>query len=298
MVKERFIDYISYERRFSAHTITAYRHDLQQFAVFLQSQYNQEDISFATHEMIRSWLVDLLSHDISSRSVNRKLSVLKSFYRFCKKQGIINESPLNKVIAPKTSKYLPVFLDNEAIEKLFFSIPFDPGFQGFRDKTILTVFYTTGLRLSELCALNISSIDLVKKAIKVTGKRNKERIIPIAEALADDLHHYMQERERFLSSCGIENKTESLFVTNKGKPVYQRMVYNVVHEYLSEVSTLNKLSPHVLRHTFATHMLNNGADLNAIKEIMGHASLAATQVYTHNTIEKLKSIYNQAHPRA
>lgn len=298
MVKEKFIDYIRYEKRFSAHTITAYQHDLQQFADFLQLQYNLPEISSATHEMVRSWLVELLSDKITPRSVNRKLSVLKSFFRFCKKQGYITENPMLRVIAPKTSKHLPVFLEKEPIEKLFSSMPFDPGFQGSRDKLILTLFYATGMRLSELCSLSINSVDFDKKVIKVTGKRSKERIIPLGNYLIEKIATYLAEREKFLDETSKDNKPESFFVTMKGKPIYQRMVYNIVHQYLSGVSTLSKLSPHVLRHTFATHLLNDGADLNAIKEIMGHASLAATQVYTHNTIEKLKSIYNQAHPRA
>ena len=298
MVKEKFIDYIRYEKRFSAHTITAYQHDLQQFADFLQFRYNQPDIIKATHEMVRSWLVELLSGSITSRSVNRKLSVLKSYFRYCKKQGYINESPMAKVIAPKTSKFLPVFLEKEPLENLFKEIPFEPGYTGVRDKLILMVFYSTGMRLSELCTLKISSVDFQAKTIKVTGKRNKERILPIGDYLLQNIKLYIDERSRLMENSDQKNKETSLFVTVKGKPVYQRMVYNIVHRYLSQVSTLEKLSPHILRHTFATHMLNDGADLNAIKEILGHSSLAATQVYTHNTIEKLKSIYNQAHPRA
>jgi integrase/recombinase XerC len=297
-VKEKFIDYIRYEKRFSNHTITAYQHDLQQFAEFLQLQYGIQDISVVTHEMVRSWLVQLLSNDVTPRSVNRKLSVLKSYYRFCKKQGYIRESPMTRVVAPKTSKFLPFFLEKEPLEQLFSGIPFDPDFQGIRDKLILMTFYSTGMRLSELCSLTTNSIDFGKKSIKVTGKRNKERILPIGDYLIQNIEKYLSERERILKNAADDNKETSLFVTIKGKPVYQRMVYDIVHKYLSEVSTLEKLSPHVLRHTFATLMLNDGADLNAIKEILGHSSLAATQVYTHNTIEKLKSIYNQAHPRA
>ena len=248
--------------------------------------------------MVRSWLVELLSGSITSRSVNRKLSVLKSYFRYCKKQGYINESPMAKVIAPKTSKFLPVFLEKEPLENLFKEIPFEPGYTGMRDKLILMVFYSTGMRLSELCTLKISSVDFQAKTIKVTGKRNKERILPIGDYLLQNIKLYIDERSRLMENSDQKNKETSLFVTVKGKPVYQRMVYNIVHRYLSQVSTLEKLSPHILRHTFATHMLNDGADLNAIKEILGHSSLAATQVYTHNTIEKLKSIYNQAHPRA
>jgi integrase/recombinase XerC len=298
MLKEKFIDYIRYEKRFSAHTITAYQHDLQQFAVFLQIQYNLQDITQANHSMIRSWLVDLLTNQVTPRTVNRKLSTLKSFYRYCRRQGIILESPMDKVTSPKTSKYLPVFLETETTDKLFSSLSLNSGYEGLRDKMILTLFYTTGMRLSELCSLKLSSVDLVKQNIHVTGKRNKERIIPIGSYLINQCEIYLKERESFLQKVDASNNTNHLFVTMKGKPVYQRMVYNIVHHYLSSVATLDKLSPHVLRHTFATQMLNEGADLNAIKEILGHASLAATQVYTHNTIEKLKSIYNQAHPRA
>ncbi|HNX44390.1 MAG TPA: tyrosine-type recombinase/integrase [Bacteroidales bacterium] len=298
MLKEKFIEYIRYEKRFSTHTITAYQHDLQQFAGFMQERYSQSDISIAGHSMIRSWLVDLLSKGITPRSVNRKLSTLKSFYRFCLRQGFIHENPMAKVISPKSSKGLPVFLEKEPMEKLFSRQGFSGGFEGTRDRMILILFYTTGMRLSELCELRINSLDLSKQTIKVTGKRNKERIIPAGGYLCDQLEIYIKERDKIFLKEQSDKSSDHLFITKKGKPVYQRLVYDLVHQYLSGVSSLEKLSPHVLRHTFATQMLNEGADLNAIKEILGHANLAATQVYTHNTIEKLKSVYNQSHPRA
>lgn len=298
MLKEKFVDYIRFERRFSGHTITAYQHDLQQFADYLAFQYNLQDISLANHSMIRSWLVSLLSDKMTSRSVNRKLSTLKSFYRFCKKQGIISENPMSRIVSLKTSVKLPAFLEKESTEKLVAMVSSSDGFEHLRDAMIVLMFYTTGMRLSELCSLTHQSVDISKQTVRVHGKRNKERIIPLGSPLLNLLEKYLDAKKEYLKSYSIPNKTESLFVTTKGKPVYQRLVYEIVHSNLSGVSTLEKLSPHLLRHTFATQMLNEGADLNAIKEILGHASLAATQVYTHNTIEKLKSIYNQAHPRA
>lgn len=300
MLKEKYIDYLQYEKRYSTHTVLAYHSDLDDFSGFLSMQYNISDLLQADHTLIRSWLISLIDCKISTRSVNRKLSSIKSFYRYCQRQGMLSSNPMLKVVAPRTSKQLPVFLSRNNLENLLQTVAFKDSYEGTRDKMILTLFYATGIRRAELVQINISDLDLNSGTLKVTGKRNKERIVPLGEQLIIQLKEYLVELDHFLS----ENKTRtednctSLFVTSRGLPAYPKLIYNIVHKNLSEVASNNKLSPHVLRHTFATHMLDDGADLNAIKEILGHSSLAATQVYTHNTIEKLKTIYKQAHPRA
>jgi len=300
MLKEKYIDYLQYEKRYSTHTVLAYHSDLDDFSGFLSMQYNISDLLLADHTLIRSWLISLIDRKISTRSVNRKLSSIKSFYRYCQRQGLLPSNPMLKVVAPRTSKQLPVFLTHDNLENLLQKVVFEDSFEGIRDKMILTLFYATGIRRAELVQINISDLDLNAGTLKVTGKRNKERIVPLGEQVINQMKEYLYNRNRFLSEnkTVTENNCTSLFVTPKGLPAYPRLIYNIVHKNLSEVASNNKLSPHVLRHTFATHMLDDGADLNAIKEILGHSSLAATQVYTHNTIEKLKTIYKQAHPRA
>jgi integrase/recombinase XerC len=300
MLKDKYIDYLRFERRYSAHTILAYHTDLDDFTKFLSLQYSVTDLLQADHNLIRSWLINLIDRKISPRSINRKLSTLKSFYRYCQKQDLIKNSPMLKVVAPRTSKQLPVFLTRDNLDDLLKKVEFTRDYEGCRDKMIITLFYATGIRKSELVQIQLSDLDLQKGTLKVLGKRNKERIVPFGENVINMLKEYLEMRDKFLTENSIElrNNIHSLFVTLKGLPVYPRLVYNIVHKYLSLIASNNKLSPHVLRHTFATHMLDDGADLNAIKEILGHSSLAATQVYTHNTIEKLKTIYKQAHPRA
>jgi len=300
MVKDKYIDYLQFEKRYSAHTILAYYSDLDDFTKFLSQQYNGTDLLQADHNLIRSWLIYLIDHKISTRSVNRKLSTLKSFYRYCQKQGLIQVNPMLKVVSPRVSKHLPVFLGRDNLSNLFHSVDYGTGYEGFRGKMILALFYATGIRRDELVHINIADIDLDAGTLKVKGKRNKERIVPIGENVISQLKEYLIIRADFLSEKQPDSKNncQSLFVTSKGLAVYPRLVHNIVHNYLALIASNSKLSPHVLRHSFATHMLDNGADLNAIKEILGHSSLAATQVYTHNTIEKLKSIYKQAHPRA
>jgi integrase/recombinase XerC len=300
MQKDKYIDYLRFERRYSAHTILAYHTDLDDFTNFLSLQYSVTDLLQADHNLIRSWLINLIDRKISPRSINRKLSTLKSFYRYCQKQDLIKNSPMLKVVAPRTSKQLPVFLTRDNLDELLKKVEFTPDYEGCRDKMIITLFYATGIRRTELIHILLSDLDLNKGTLKVLGKRNKERIVPFGENVINMLKEYLKKRDEFLTenSSELRNNTHSLFVTSKGLPVYPRLVYNIVHKYLSLIASNSKLSPHVLRHTFATHMLDDGADLNAIKEILGHSSLAATQVYTHNTIEKLKTIYKQAHPRA
>ncbi len=300
MLKDKYIDYLSFEKRYSAHTILAYHTDLDDFTKFLSLQYSITDLLQADHNLIRSWLIYLFDHKISSRSINRKLSSLKSFYRYCQKQGLIKNSPMLKVVAPRTSKKLPVFLTRQNLDEIFNKVKFTDDYEGSRDKMIITLFYATGIRRTELVQISTSDLDLDKGTLKVLGKRKKERIVPLGDNVITMLKEYLDYRNKFLIKNNhiIQNNNHSLFVTSKGLPVYPRLVHNIVHKYLSLTASNSKLSPHVLRHTFATHMLDDGADLNAIKEILGHSSLAATQVYTHNTIEKLKTIYKQAHPRA
>jgi integrase/recombinase XerC len=290
MQLEPFIDFLTYEKRYSKHTITAYQTDLKQFLLFIQQQYETDKLSEITHQVVRSWIVQLMEEDISTRSINRKISTLKSLFKFLKRQGEIEHNPMQKVISPKTSKRLPVFVEESKMQFLFDEIEFTNDFKGARDKLIIELFYATGMRLSEL--INIKHTDLNGNSVKVLGKRNKERIIPISDELRANIEAFISRKN---SEANLAS-TPYLLVTDKGEKLYEKFVYRAVNHYLGLVTSVSKKSPHILRHTFATHMLNNGADLGAIKEILGHANLSATQVYTHNTIEKLKSIHNEAHP--
>jgi len=296
MIEELILDfnnYLRFEKRLSIHTSDAYLSDLKQFQNYLNLQYSITNIDEVNFQIIRSWVVDLLENKITPRSVNRKISSLKTFFKFLIRNGKVLKNPMIKIISPKTSKKLPVYVEQEKMLMLFEKVEFEDSFEGVRDKTILELFYATGMRLSELCNTKISDLNIYNAQIKVLGKRNKERIIPLTNNLKDVLLRYVDLRMQI-----TDNQNDFLFVTEKGKKVYQKLAYRIVNYYLSMVTTISKKSPHVLRHTFATHMLNNGAELNAIKEILGHANLSATQVYTHNTVEKLKKVYKQAHPRA
>lgn len=294
MRQELFLTYIRFEKRFSEHTITAYETDLAQFKIYLQNTYEiskDEDI-FHTH--IRAWIVDLLEQKITTRSINRKLSTLKSYFQFLVKRAVLAQNPMQKVIAPKIGKRLPVVVPADRLEFLFEKVEFGTDFKGVRDKTILELLYQTGIRRSELINLTYQDINLQSLTIKVLGKGNKERLVPISHKLNHTLQAYMTIRN---ATFPLE-LFNFLFVTEKGKKLYPKKVYSIVKQYLSLITTEEQRSPHVLRHSFATHLSNNGADLNAIKELLGHSSLAATQVYTHNSIERLKQIYQQAHPKA
>lgn len=287
---QAFISYLQYEKRYSAHTLTAYQQDLTDFANYLLNQYELNEAKHASYQLIRSWLADLFKNGLTSRSINRKISALKSYYKFLLKQGAIKQSPMLKIVPPKSSKKLPVFIDKTHINKLFDAEPgvyFPQNDEGLRDKCILLLFYSTGIRLNELIQLKTADIDFHRMQIKVFGKRSKERIVPITEELKQLLHRYLS----------IHNHS-TLFADEAGIPLSPQIVYQIVHYYLSMISTVEKRSPHVLRHTFATHLLNEGADLNGIKELLGHANLAATQVYTHNSIERLKQVYRNRHPRS
>ena len=295
MFKEQFFNYLIFEKRTSNHTVEAYKTDILQFEMFASSLFNLHDIAEADSDTIRTWIVNLLEHGISTRSVNRKISSLKAFYFYLIKIDVIKINPMEKVITPKTSKRLPVFLEVPTMDKLFSSeILFTDDFQGVRDRAIMEIFYATGMRRAELLGLKFSDIDFYEQTLKVLGKRNKERIIPFGKHLADILENYFN----FYAQKWELNQNSCIFVSEKGVPLTSQSVSKIVHKYLDMITTVDKRSPHVLRHTFATHLLNQGADINAIKELLGHSSLAATQIYTHNTISKLKSIYNQAHPRA
>lgn len=290
-MKQRFLEYLQYEKRYSPHTVSAYRNDLDQFFSYLQIQYQLADIRDVNHMIIRSWLAGMMSDGLSAKSVNRKLTALKSFYRYLVRNGEVKVNPMLKITSPRIPKRLPVFIEKEKMEML--DRPIDgEGYTEMRDKLIVEMFYMTGIRLSELVGLKEQDIDFQKGTIKVLGKRNKERLIPFSNKSGAMLKIYLAEKRRLFGDA------EHVFLTDRGKPAYGRMVHRIVTARLGEVTTLAKKSPHVLRHTFATHLLDNGAELNAVKELLGHASLSATQVYTHNTIDKLKRIYKQAHPKA
>lgn len=294
MLEQAFFSYLQFEKRFSTHTLTAYRADLVQFASFL-SDYPSLTITEAPHTLIRSWMVSLIDKGISPRSVNRKITTLRSYYKFLQREKIISVNPMVKIKAPKMPKRLPHFVEEQQMQHLL-EKPAEPGdgFPQVRDLIVIELLYATGMRLSELTGLTNSGINFYEPSVKVLGKRNKERIIPIPVHLADMLKSYQELKRK----TGIGNISEQFIVTDKGYKAYPKLIYRIVKDHLSMVTTVDKKSPHVLRHTFATHLLNRGADLNAIKELLGHASLAATQVYTHNSIEKLKNIYKQAHPKA
>lgn len=292
MAVTTFLQYIRFEKRFSANTVLAYQNDLEQFYQYAEKQYEVSEPGDVQHSMVRSWIVELMESGISPRSINRKLTALKSYYKFLLRRKDILSNPLVKVQAPKTSKRLPVFVDQSRMELLFTSVDFGEGFHAIRDRLVLELFYATGMRLSELVGIRDEDVDLHRAQVKVLGKRNKERIIPFSDKLKILMRAYLDSRS---STFG---NVSAFLVTDKGKPLYPKFVYRMVVERLGSVTTLEKKSPHVLRHTFATHMLNHGADINSVKEILGHANLSATQVYTHNTIEKLKEVYSLAHPRA
>ena len=287
MQKEKFLQFLEHEKRYSVHTIKSYSTDLEQFIQFLSSEFQVNTVKNVNFQFIRSWIAKLLSNNISPRSVNRKITTLKTYFRFLLQENLIKQSPMQKIISPKTSKRLPVFVEQVKMEQLLNEIDFGVGFLAQRDRLILELFYFTGIRLSELINLKNKDINYSDSTILVLGKRKKERLIPLTSDILSKI-----------KKLNASNKSKYLFTTDKGKQISTKQVYRLVNKYLGMVTTLDKKSPHILRHTFATHMLNNGADINAIKELLGHANLSATQIYTHNTIEKLKTVYKQAHPRA
>lgn len=287
-----FLKYLSSEKRYSTHTIAAYRKDLDQFISFLHSEFEIDDPKDAQHVHLRSWVVHLTDQTISARSVNRKIATLKSFYKFLLVRDYLEVNPADRLKPLKTEKALPSFVRESEMNDLLDHLEFENNFSGQRDRLLLELFYATGIRLAELQGIKESDVNFYEKTVLVLGKRNKERIIPINNSLILIIRNYLQMK----SAEGMNS--DFLLLTDSGEPIYAMFIYRKVKTYLSMVTTLSKKSPHVLRHTFATHLLNNGADLNAVKDLLGHTSLAATQVYTHNSIEKLKEAFNQAHPKA
>lgn len=292
--KESFLQYLQTEKRYSPHTVRSYLNDLDQFYSFISSIGHPQDPVPVTSYDIRAWIVSMLDNNYSTVSVHRKISCLRVFYRYLRKEGVVSADPLEKVVLPKRKKTLPVFVDEAAIANLLDNFSFGDDFAGIRNLTIIELLYMTGIRRSELIGLRDSDIDLGEGTIRVTGKRNKQRIIPLIKPLVSRMQEYIRVRNENVGT--VPNGW--FFITDKGNKLYEKYVYNTVNSYLAMVTTIEKKSPHILRHTFATHMLNRGADLNSIKELLGHANLSATQIYTHNTFEKLRKVYKQAHPRA
>jgi integrase/recombinase XerC len=293
-IVQRFLNYITHEKRYSPHTVRAYTDDIECFREFLEAQDKSNLLAVSTND-IRSWLIYLAGTNLSPRSYKRKLSSVKAFYKFLLHEGIIKQLPTEALIIPKHQNPLPEFYSPGEITSLFDNINFPDGFIGQRDKLIFQLFYLTGMRLSELVNLKIMDIDFGLQQIRVTGKRNKQRYIPLSKGTLESINNFLLEREK---EFGRVIPDSHIIIKENGEKVYPRLIQRMADKYFSQVTTSEKTNPHKLRHTFATHMLNNGADLNAVKELLGHASLAATEVYTHNTYEKLKSVYKQAHPRA
>ncbi|GHT70572.1 tyrosine recombinase XerC [Bacteroidia bacterium] len=293
MLIESFLQYLRYEKVFSSHTVSSYRNDLNQYQKFIIRERSVFDPKETDSAQVRRWIIFLMGEGYSPLSVNRKLSAVKSFYRYLFRLKQIERDPVRKVNGPKTNKALPNFVKEKDMEMILNEPDFNEDFESVRDRAIIEFFYTTGMRCAELVGLDDSDVDLESYLLKVTGKRNKQRLIPFSGKLKEMANVYLVARQE------IEPVQETAFFVRKdGRRLTNRLVYGIVNRRLSEVSGLSKKSPHVLRHTFATSMLNNGADLNAVKELLGHASLSSTEVYTHTTFEELKKVYHQAHPRA
>lgn len=288
---QSFLNYLKFEKRYSVNTFQAYQDDLSQFLAFIHFTYGQLTLPEISSGIVRSWLASLKEQKISSKTINRKISALKSFFKYLLKIGVIQQTPMFTIISPKLSKRLPVFVEEKDIGTLLNTVDFPDTWKGRTDKLAIHIFYNTGIRLSEL--LNLKENQINQSVIKVTGKGNKERIIPINHTLFSLIAEYIHLKNELKSADRIY-----LLVNQNGKKLYPKYLYLIVKKYLSTVTTVNKKSPHILRHSFATHLTNNGADLHSVKELLGHTSLAATQIYTHNTIEKLKEAYKKAHPKA
>jgi integrase/recombinase XerC len=291
---ELFFKYLQFEKRYSPHTLLSYQTDLGQFSSYLATTYGITDPAEADHAILRSWIVSLVQKNLDARTVNRKIACLRSYYKFLLRNNRITKNPTLRLKPPKASKKLPNFVSEATFNGYLDAFAFEDTFEGHRDKLILEFLYGTGIRLAELIGIAEADINMSGKTVRVTGKGNKERIVPINDNLFQSIGQYLDKKK----STFPDNLTAKLLVTNKALPLYPKLVYRIVKKHLSLITTSEHASPHVLRHSFATHLLNRGADLNAIKDLLGHTSLAATQVYTHNSIEKLKSIFDKAHPKA
>jgi integrase/recombinase XerC len=291
---ESFLKHLQFEKRLSSHTILAYETDLSQLSQFLLIKYSVTDMATVSYNMVRSWIVYLVESGLESASINRKIACMRRFFKFLMAQEVITRDPVSKISVLKTKKRLPSFIKEGDMVNLLDNRIFEESFEGRRDQLILEMFYGTGIRLSELINLKKNAVDFQNRTIKVLGKRNKERVIPFSTGLINLIEKYLAIRNR-----DVEKQTHGLlFVRSNGEPCYPMLIYKTVKKYLKDYPNIEKQSPHVLRHTYATHLLNKGADLNAVKDLLGHASLAATQVYTHNSMEKLKKVFDQAHPKA
>lgn len=286
-----FLEYLSLEKKYSVHTVTAYKNDLVSFRDFLATEYHQEELLSVHYPQIRNWIVSLVDSEISNRTINRKVSSLKSFYKFLQKTRQIEINPLSKHRALKVAKKVQVPFSSKEINLVINSIDEEHDFTSVRNKLIVELFYSTGIRRAELINIKEVDVSFSNGVIKVLGKRNKERFVPLLQSVVSTLKKYLELKKEF------SKELEVLFITEKGNKIYETLVYRVINSYFSNVSTKVKKSPHILRHSFATHLLNEGADLNSVKELLGHSSLASTQVYTHNSLEEIKKVYNQAHPR-
>jgi integrase/recombinase XerC len=299
----RFIQHIKFEKRYSPHTVSAYQSDLDQFISYLNNPEHADPApepeithpSQVTHHLIRNWMVELMNHDLTARSINRKIATLRKYFKFLLQEGVITHNPASKINTPKIPKNLPVVVEDVKLTQMLDDNEvFTNDFEGTRDKLVIEMLFGTGMRLAELLGVKETDINIYEGTVKVLGKRNKQRLIPINNELKLLIAGYLVLKK----NQNFDNNSLTLLVTNKGADAYPKLIYLIVQKYLSHISTQNKKSPHVLRHTFATSLLNRGADLNAIKELLGHANLSATQIYTHNSVERLKSIYKQAHPKA
>ncbi len=289
---DSFVDYLSYERKYSPNTIVAYQNDLIAFRDFVQTKYDEDELSQVAYPQIRNWIASLVSQGIANRSINRKVSSLKTFYKYLQKTEQINKNPLANHKALKVQKKVQVPFSVDEVAKAIEMADEENLFLVLRNRLLVELFYTTGIRRAELISIRLSAIDFSGKTLKVLGKRNKERYVPLLPSTLNLLEHYLEEKNKFAASSPY------VFVTEKGNKIYETLVYRIINNYFSKVSSKVKKSPHILRHTFATHLLNEGADLNSVKELLGHSSLASTQVYTHNSLESIKKVYNQAHPRS
>jgi len=287
-----FLEYLVLERKYSNHTVTAYKKDISSFYEFCNDEYELKSLKDVNYSQIRSWIIKLVDEGISNNSINRKVSSLKSFYKFLQKAEQIKSNPLIKHKSLKVAKKVQVPFTSKEINEVIDNLEAENDFKSLRNKLIVELFYSTGMRRAELINLKHEAINFQSKTVKVLGKRNKERLIPLIASVLKTIEEYLSFKKEILTD------TDYLFVTEKGKKIYETLVYRIINNYFSHVSTKVKKSPHILRHSFATHLLNQGADLNSVKELLGHSSLASTQVYTHNSLEKIKQVYNQAHPRS